>query len=447
MVIRYNRRTLPYKVFLALTLIVEMHYFGLFTLPQGIEFILYTNKAKWIGALSVIVALICWNKHKSILKPYIGFMKKYLVVVEISIILISFYTIIAYPKNSLITTYGFASYYLYAFLAVPILYIYAVEGGYEGLFRLFNIIAIGMYIVTIINGLSYMRTGRLLSYSSLDLSGELIRDGKVRLSSGALGFLMIIYNVYKLYCLRRSERKKIWVPVISVILGFLSIYFTGNSRVMLMTLFASVGVLIFLGDGSEKKKLVTIVAVIAGIVILFGCGVIEKMLSSFSSTGELGGSSIARIGAYKYYWDRFINNPLFANGFVGDEKYYDIVHGTSGIYYQTVYVRFFYDDVGIVGQLAILGIFILGIYIWPLFRIIKIGIRTCKNYLYSNGKLVMALACYLVCTTPTLIVLDAGRVIAFPIILATTEFIYTTYLERYKRNEKSIKVAITNKIN
>lgn len=433
MVIRYNRRTLPYKVLLTFILVIEMHYFGLFTLPQGIEFILYTNKAKWIGAVSVIVALICWNKHKSLLKPYMGFLKKYLAVVMISIILISFYTIIAYPKNPLITTYGFASYYLYAFLAVPILYIYAVEGGYEGLFRLFNIIAIGMYIVTIINGISYMRTGRLLlSYSSLDLSGGLIRDGKVRLSSGALGFLMIIYNVYKLYSLRHSERKKIWIPVISVILGFLSIYFTGNSRVMLLTLLASVGVLILLGDGSGKKKLVTIVAVIAGISILFGSGVVQQLLSSFSSTGELGGSSIARIGAYKYYWDRFINNPLFANGFVGDENYYDIVHGTSGIYYQTVYVRFFYDDVGIAGQLALLGIFLIGIYIWPLFRIIKIGIRTCKNNLYSNGKFVMAIACYLVCTTPTLIILDAGRVIAFPVILATAEFIYTTYLERYK---------------
>lgn len=433
MVIRYNRRTLPYKVLLALILIVEMHYFGLFTLPQGLEFIIYKNKAKWIGALSVLVAMYCFKKHKITIQPHIGFLKKYLTVVVVSILAISLYTTIAYPKNPLITTYGFASYYLYAFLAVPILYIYAVEGGYEGLFRLFNIIAIGMYIVTIINGVSYIRTGQLLfANSTMELSGGMIRDGKVRLSSGALGFLLMIYNVYRIYSLRQAERKKIWIHVLSLVLGALSIYFTGNSRVMLMTLLASVGVLILLGDGSGKKKLISILAVILGIVLLFGSGMVEQLFSSFSSSGELGGSSIARLGAYKYYWERFVNNPIFANGFVGDENYYDIVHGTSGIYYQTVYVRFFYDDVGIAGQLALLGIFLIGIYIWPLFRIIKIGIRTCKNSLYSNGKFVMAIACYLVCTTPTLIILDAGRVIAFPIILATTEFIYTTYLERYK---------------
>ncbi len=123
-----------------------------------------------------------------------------------------------------------------------------------------------------------------------------------------------------------------------------------------------------------------------------------------------------------------MSNPIFANGFVGDENYYDIVHGASGVYYQTVLVRYFYDDVGIVGQLALLGIFLIGIYIWPLVRIVKIAFRSCRNRTFSDGKYVMAIVCYLLCTTPTLIVLDAGRVIAFPIILATVEYIDTKNL-------------------
>lgn len=435
MVIRYNKRTLPYKVLLTLILIAEMHYFGLFTLPSSLEFIIYDNKSKWIGAVSVLLALHCMKRHKGILQPYMGFLKKYFAVVMFSIITISLYTTIAYPKNPLITTYGFASCYLYAFLAVPILYIYAVEGEYDGLFRLFNIIAIGMYIVSIIDGISYLRTGQLLlTNATRELTGGLIRDGKVRLSSGALGFLMIIYNVYKIYSLRHTERKRLRTNIISLVLGFLSIYFTGNSRVMLMTLLVSVGTLILLGDGSKKKKLISVLTAIIGIVILFGSGMIEQFFSTFSSSGEFGGSSIARLGAYKYYWERFLANPIFANGFVGDENYYDIVHGASGIYYQTVYVRYFYNDVGIAGQLALLGIFLIGIYIWPLFRIIKIAFRTGKNSLYSNGKFVISVACYLVCTTPTLIILDDGRVIAFPIILATVEFIYAEFKKKILSN-------------
>lgn len=428
MKIKYNRKTLPYVLFLTVVLVVEMHYFSLFTLPKGLEFIVYTNKAKWIGAMAVIVASICYQKHKSELRRYLGFLKRYFTIVLISLVAISFYTIIKYPLNPIITTYGFASYYLYAFLAVPILYVFSVEGGYEDLFKIFNCIAVIMYIITIIDGISYISTGHLVFNTSLDLtSGAVIRDGKVRLGSGALGFLMIIYNFFRLYSFRNKGNRRKMMPLLLIILGMCSIYFTGNSRLMLLTLLASVGVLVWLGDGSANKKIVSFLAIFAGMIVLLGSGVISNFLDGFSSSGTLGGSTIARVGAYKYYLDCFLKNPIFANGFVGDENYYDIVHGASGIYYQTVYVRFFYDDVGIVGQLALLGIFIVGIYIWPVCRLVKIAITTYKDKMFSEGKLIVAIACYILCTTPTLIILDAGRVIAFPIVLAISEYVYANF--------------------
>lgn len=429
MTIKYNRRTLPYKALLTFILIVEMHYFGLFTLPQGLEFVVYTNKSKWIGAVAVIVALLCLKNHKSTLKPYMGFLRKYLAVVTVSLFLISLYTIIAYPLNPLITTYGFASYYLYAYLAVPILYIYIVEGGYESFFKILNMIATLMYVVTIIQGLSYMRTGHLLfSYASVNVVGGFVRDGKVRLSSGALGFIMIIYNFYRAYNLKQTKPKEKFGSILLIVLGGLSIYFTGNSRIMLLTLLMAVGFLVLFGDGTKKKKRIAIFAILIGIVVVLASGIIPRFLNSFSSTGDYAGSSIARMGAYKYYFECFLKNPIFANGFVGDENYYDIVHGASGIYYQTVYVRYFYDDVGIVGQLALLGVFLVGIYIWPLCRLIRISFMCLKNKTYVKGKLLIALMCYLVCTTPTLIILDANRIIAFPIILAIAEYIRIDYM-------------------
>lgn len=437
MIVKYNRKTLPYKVLMVFILIIELHYFGLFTLPSGIEFVLYTNKAKWIGAVAVLTALICYKRHKTVLKAYTGFLRKYCAVTAISLLLISAYTIIAYPLNPLITTYGFASYYLYAFLAIPIIYIYIVEGSFERFFKLLNVITICMYIVTIIQGVAFMKTGKLLFASANEtVSGGMIRDGKVRLYSGAMSFLMIIYNIYLLYNCRKERTKKKKLPLISLILGMISICFTGNSRIMLVTLLASLGILVLLGDGSGRKKILAMIAVIGAIVFLFTSGIVSKLLASFSTTGNLAGSSIARVGAYKYYLDAFLKNPLFAIGFVGDENYYDIVHGSSGIYYQTVHVRYFYDDVGIAGQLALLGISIVGIYIWPLFRIIKIAVQCCKNRQFLEGKLVIAIACYLVCTTPTMIVLDSSRVIAFPIVLASTELIYTNYLMKNGKKSK-----------
>ena len=325
---------------------------------------------------------------------------------------------------------------MYAFLAVPILYIYIVEGGYESFFDILNAITVVKYVITIVNGVAFIKNGTLLfTYSSLDLSGGLIRDGKVRLSSGALGFLMMIYNFYVVYSQKNTCTARKNKSFAFLIIGLLSIYFTGNSRLMLLTLLMSVGILVMLGDGSKRKKIIAVAAIIVGIGVLLSSGAVSNFLNSFSSSGTLGGSSIARAGAYQYYLSRFIKNPLFANGFVGDENYYNIVHGDSGIYYQTVLVRYYYDDVGIAGQLALLGIFIIGIYIWPILRIAKLALRMCKNARFYDGKFVMAVLCYLVCTTPTLIILDAGRVIAFPIIIATGEYIYIDYLKKYNANK------------
>lgn len=427
MKLRFNKTVLSYKIVLVIILVVEMHYFSLFTLPENLDFIVYQNRAKWVAPIAMIMAWFCYRNHKSALRKYIRFLKKYFAVVCISLILISVYTTIVYPLNPLITTYGFACYYLYAFLVIPLLYICSVEGGYERLFDLVNVFAVIMYIVTILQGVSYIRTGNLLfAAASSDIG---IRDGKVRFFSGPFGFLMLIYNFYRLYNLREERIRKRLNAVISVALGVLSIYFTGNSRVFLATLLASIGVLVLLGDGSSKKKLITIASVIAAVVVLFTGGIISEFLGSFSSSGDLAGSTIARVEATKYYLGTFLKNPLFAIGFAGDKNYYDIVHGASGLHFQSVYVRYFYEDVGIVGQIALLGSFVIGIYIWPLFRIIKIGFICSKSKQILDGRLVMAMACYLICTTPTLIITNEGNVIAFPFILVIVEYIYAKFKE------------------
>ena len=227
------------------------------------------------------------------------------------------------------------------------------------------------------------------------------------------------------HCLKKKSKSLFFF-----ILGLLSIIFTGNSRLMLFTLLMSVGVLVVLGDESKRKKIISSVAIVVGIVAALVSGMFSKFLNSFSAAGAHGGSSIARVGAYKYYLSRFLKNPFFANGFVGDVNYYNIVHGDSGIYYQTLLVRYYYDDVGIAGQLALLGIFVIGIYFWPLLRIAKQTIYMRKNANFADGKFVMAIICYLLCTTPTLIILDAGRIVAFPIILATVEYIYFNYTRK-----------------
>lgn len=425
MKICYNRKTLPYIFLLTIIFVVEMHFFGLFSLPSELEFIIYTNRAKWVAPVAVILACICWNNHKSIMKAYNSFLKKYLIIVTVIVFIMYVHAIIVYPLNGIMTTYGLGCYYFYAFLAVPIIYIFEVDGGFEQFLKIVNIITIIMYVISIIQGISYMRTGTLLfSAASNKITGSMVRDGKIRVGAGAFSNIMLVYNLYNLYNVRKKSRKQTLVSIIIIILGMVNIYFTGQTRVALLTVFASAAVLIWLGDGSKNKKLLAGIMGVVMIIFVLSSEILSNIWSSFSSTGDLAGSTITRINTLSYYWGKFLQNPIFAIGFAGDEHYYSLVHGNSGIYYQTVLIRYDYTDVGYIGQLMKLGIFSVGVYLWPLFRFIKMSLLFAKNKLEKRGPLLIALVCYLLLTSGTLIILDPNRVIAFPLIIALFEYSY-----------------------
>lgn len=434
MKIHYNRKTLPYKIILLAIFIVEMHFFGLVTLPSAIEFVVYTNRSKWVAVVAILMACVCWRNYgKGTLKSYRGFLKKYLTVVTVSVVILYIHAIIMYPLNDLLTTYGLGTYYFYAFLAVAMLYIFEQENGFEDFLKMVNIVTAIMYIVSIIQGIHYLRTGGLLFASaSSEIIGGMIRDGKVRIDAGAFSNIMLIYNIYNLYNLRRKNRRNSFVSMIVIVLGVLNVYFTGQSRIMLLTVMVSVVVLIFIGDGTTKKKLVSGIALFVGAIAIVFSSVSAEFLSSFSSLGDYAGSTIARTNAWVYYFNKFLENPIFAIGFAGDVNYYDLVHGNSGVYYQTLLVRYYYSDVGFIGQLAITGIFSIGIYLWPLFHMIKIVFHFIRQQISKQGAFLIALVCYLVSTSATLIILDANRVIAFPLVIAIFEYSFKHYKEEKK---------------
>jgi hypothetical protein len=401
-----------------------MHFFGLVTLPSEVEFVIYTNRSKWVPVVGVIMAFVCLHNHgKSLLKIYSGFLTKYLTVITISVIILYFHAIIMYPLNGLLTTYGFGTYYFYAFFAIPLIYIFEQERGFEHFIQMVNVIAVIMYTVSIIQGIYYIRTGSLLfAMANTEITGSMVRDGMVRIDAGAFGNIMLIYNIYNLVNIRSKNRRNIMISVIVIVLGLLNIYFTGQTRVVLLTMIAVFVILIILGDGSKNKKVIAGFLLLIGAVTFIFSGFPIKILSSFSSTGSLAGSTIARTNALSYYLDQFIKNPIFAIGFAGDVNYYNLVHGDSGIYFQTVLVRYDYTDVGYIGQLAKTGIFSVFICLWPLFHFIKIAFNFRIRRINVPGAFLIALSFYLVLTSATLIIFDGNRVIAFPLVIAIFEY-------------------------
>lgn len=421
--IRINKKTYPYKLLFFFIVLVESNFFGLITLPSVVNFIVYQNRAKWIAPVAVIVGLVCWNNHKNKeLKMYASFLKKYLTIVTVSIMILFLDAIIRYPLNELVTTYGFGTYYFYAYLAIPLVYIFEIE-GFEGILNGLTNVVIVIYLVTIINGLFFYRSGTLLFQNIGDT--DWIRDGKIRISTGAFGGIMLVFSTYRLYN-AKTKRGKL-KDIFLLILGVIYTIVIGQSRVFLLALGCSILVLIFMGDGKRNKKIVFGGVVVAGVMFLAYSKSISTLFASFSTEGNYGGSTIARLSAWEYYIKEFLKNPITAIGFAGDENYFSLVHGDSGIYYQTVKVNYYYEDCGFIGLLAKTGIFSFPIYMWPLFRYIKMSLHYLKQKLIVPGALIISLTAYLVITTPTLDIFSLNKVIAWPLIIAVCEFTWKKY--------------------
>lgn len=88
----------------------------------------------------------------------------------------------------------------------------------------------------------------------------------------------------------------------------------------------------------------------------FGANFIGEVIGLSYQLGE--SSSIMRIGAYKYYWNMFLQHPLLGIGYVGNQQ----VNGFACV---GVAKGYYVDDIGIVGFVAQFGVLaILIMFIW-----------------------------------------------------------------------------------
>lgn len=302
---KINKMTFPYILILLLIIMVESEFFGIINLPDSVNFILYKNRSKWIAPLAVSVGVLCWINHRTELKQYSRFFKNYLTVVTVSVLILYTDALIRYPKNELITTYGFGTYYFYSFLAIPVLYLFEKQGGIQKFFKYLTVIVCILYTVSIIQGISYIRTESLLFGKVITNIGAQVRDGKIRMGGGAFGTVMLLYSIYVLYNNRNVARRNNKSAWILLILGLLNIAVTGHTRITLLSVGIASVILIYMGDGSNKKKAFAWIIIAAGIIFMFGSGFVGKIFSSFSTSGDYAGSTIARLGAWKYYFGRF----------------------------------------------------------------------------------------------------------------------------------------------
>lgn len=373
--------------------------------------------------LVILVVLISANVDSNtyaLLKNEVPFLQKYSIAVIFSLIIIGIGTEFTYQQEITRTLREMAPYVMF-FMAIPMLMYIIRKDSINALINITNAIAIIWLVLIILQKYIYQITGVIFFASTFEYG---IRDG-IRIGISCIGNLSIIINFHQLLFVNKNNRCKF--SKIVCVLGFYALIVLQQTRALTFAICASC-LLMILSDTrhavQHKIKKWLILILIVGIV--FSTGIVSSFLESFAEKSEYGYSTMVRADAIIYYWNIFKENPLFGFGFASVADHEGLIRGPYGAY--------FLNDVGLIGQLVRLGIFIVPIYFWPVLRFIKITFRTKRSGNQAEYSLLIGLTAYVLITSASVIMIDRARSIGMPICLAIFEY------QQYK-NKFSIKTV------
>lgn len=410
--IESNTKIKTFKMFtISIILLAIMDYCLLYVIkiPFGLSKY-WSQYDKTLLALIAIFIVIFASQSDTKLLTRNKFLFSYFVILVVSFIILTLISRLYYPLQTLTNTFRQWSGYLLVMLAFPMLKLFIDQHGYNRMFYWLNRIVFIYYVIIIFQRIIYNTSG--VFFLTLD---ENIRNETIRIILGSLGDWMILYNFDNWFCKRNNDKR--WFSFVQTVLGLYCLLVVQQTRAFTLTICICMFVIVLMNSTSPKKTLRNILLIIVAFLVLVYSGFLGSFLNTFIENNiEYSGSAIARLSATNYYWRVFFSNPLFGQGIIAHEAYFFIEHGALGIYN--------YSDVGIIGLLAQIGLFIVPIYIWPLLRWgrISIGIAMKKEYRKEWG-FIVAMYAYLLCTTPTLIITNVGRIFLFPFYFAINEYI------------------------
>ncbi|WP_139197332.1 hypothetical protein [[Clostridium] fimetarium] len=236
---------------------------------------------------------------------------------------------------------------------------------------------------------------------------------------------MIIYNFYKVYC--KKENTFFRWTLLTV--GLFELVFYQQTRAYTLVILVCIFTIVLLEKNTKIVFIKKIILIALGIAIISQTELVSNFLQSLATTGIEAGSTLGRQYAIGYYWSMFLSNFPFGMGFPNTDKYYFILHNSIGSY--VTYV----DDVGIIGQLGVWGIFLIPIFVLPVIRWIHILKELKKHGNYDTFVWYCTVLVYIIVSSATLVALDSYRIMIMPIFIALIEFEYRKFKEIERGND------------
>lgn len=360
-----------------------------------------------IGAVVSIALLFSKNEYswKHIPNGY----KLYLGLTLAAVFILALYTTLTYARQSLNVTLRITLQYLLIFWAIPIFYILNYDHTEYKLLDFINIIALIWSIMALTHAVYYNITGGVL-FTNVETVNAGIRNEMLRISLGPFANFSVLYSFYRIYSIKQGRR--LFYLFSFLIIGVANV-FVLQSRASLAAVVISLIVMILFDNAKSKSirwlRKIIIIFVLLG--IMFFTNIVQSYIVGEFNRYDISVS--ARQYAFEYYYSVFLKNPLFGFGFVRQLDYETIYRGYHGIASM--------DDVGFVGQLAVLGLFAGVIIVFAYLYLFKLAIDV-RKYTGHFNNFMLGILAYIISTSVTLIVFDQQRIALLPIIIALFEY-------------------------
>ena len=361
-----------------------------------------------VGAMGWLYSRYCCASDYHRIHRKMGFVQRYCLVTLFILALLMGYTLLTYPLQGVMGTVVAAAPYFTLLLAYPILIYMLRTGGIHRFLDIFDGLTLVWTLLALLQVKLYPRV-ILRDYLSTFLQ---YRGGMLRIRN-YYGNFAVVHAFYQLYAGRDRPWKKLYYLAIWG-LGMVMALAIQQTRIYTVALALCMLLIVMLDRTDRQSKRTRKVLIAAlGLLAVMATGVVEKLIGSFSLTGSAGGGTRARLYAVDYYWNSFLQRFPFGFAFANESHYGAMIHGRG-----TAYL----DDVGVLGQLMRLGVFVIPVYGWLMGRFARVTLRLRRRGRREDYAFMAAVFAYAAITSATLIFLDPQRILLYPVFIALFEY-------------------------
>lgn len=403
------------QIYFLTVLLLVIHNYLLYIFP--VKFDRYNFEIAIIAIMILIVGGITLSGDKKINTIVIMFL--------IIIMYTSIYSSILY-KQSLINSLFADKYLFVTLLYFPIMHFISKRDVNS----LVNLIIFLTFILTLLldiqclilhkKGIELLK----ISYAS--------RMSDIRVLASA-NFIEVgtIISFSRLFDKKIKNKKLKILSLITFILGNIEIIFISKTRMSILIVWASVFLILITKEIKlTVKTIFKRVFFLMLIYIIISQAVSTNIFSEYVKEFDTMSISVEnRQGAVEYYLSNLEKSPfniIFGTGFIHDTNYQykHIITGMGKHYSRT--------DVGLLGfvhQFGIIGLLWYGLTVLYLIKIL-IKMRKKNEYPYE----LVAIFSYFVFGSITLFMMNAERIIFFPIMMAIANYYSSSLKSNYERN-------------